>query len=71
MRAPTAWPCWRRPRVFLNAAAQQALGPGQAIDADSPALTLHAGLQQHSVRVAGVVAAGAPLTVMDIGAAQD
>ncbi len=57
--------------VFLNAAAQQALGLA-SIDADSPALTLHAGLQQHLVRVAGVVAAGgAPLTVMDIGAAQD
>lgn len=57
--------------VFLNAAAQQALGledtPEQA-----PQLLLQVGLQRLPVRVAGSVAAGgAPLAVMDIGAAQD
>ncbi len=53
--------------VFLNPAAQQALG----LDGTGT-LTLHAGLQRHAVRVAGLVAAGgAPLAVMDIGAAQD
>ncbi|WP_287926855.1 ABC transporter permease, partial [Diaphorobacter sp.] len=57
--------------VFLNPAAQQALGLG-AIDAHTPAITLQAGLAAHPVRVAGTVAAGgAPLAVMDIGAAQD
>ena len=57
--------------VFLNGAALQALGlpeqPGTA-----PALELQSGLQRLPVRVAGSVAAGgAPLAVMDIGAAQD
>jgi len=54
--------------VFLNAAARQALGL-----ADGPqTIVLQAGLQRQSVRVAGSVAApGAPLAVMDIGAAQD
>ncbi len=57
--------------VFLNAAALQALGlpsqPGTA-----PRLELQSGLQRVAVRVAGSVAAGgAPLAVMDIGAAQD
>ncbi|MDE2415584.1 MAG: FtsX-like permease family protein [Comamonadaceae bacterium] len=57
--------------VFLNPAAQQALGLG-AIDAHTPPLTLQAGLATHRVRVAGTVAAGGPpLAVMDIGAAQD
>ncbi len=57
--------------VFLNPAAQQALGLG-AIDAHTPPLTLQSGLATHSVRVAGTVAAGGPpLAVMDIGAAQD
>ena len=57
--------------LFLNAAALQALG--LAADAPSaPAITLHTGLQSLSVHVAGTVAAGgAPLAVMDIGAAQD
>jgi len=57
--------------LFLNAAALQALGLGLAADAPAP-ITLHTGLQSLSVRVAGTVAAGgAPLAVMDIGAAQD
>lgn len=57
--------------VFLNPAAQQALGL-LTITADTPPLTLRAGLATHSVRVAGTVAAnGPPLAVMDIGAAQD
>ncbi|WP_143218462.1 ABC transporter permease, partial [Acidovorax sp. T1m] len=62
--------------VFLNAAALQALG--LASDGSGAAtLLLHTGLQSststsHMVRVAGTVAAGgAPLAVMDIGAAQD
>jgi putative ABC transport system permease protein len=62
--------------VFLNAAALHALG--LASDGSGAAtLRLHAGLQtstsaSHTVRVAGTVAAGgAPLAVMDIGAAQD
>jgi putative ABC transport system permease protein len=51
--------------VFLNPAAQQALGR-------SGTLRLQQGLAQHTVRIAGTVAAGgAPLAVMDIGAAQD
>lgn len=50
--------------VFLNAAARQALG--------SATLRLQHGLQLKPVRVAGSVrATGAPLAVMDIGAAQD
>ncbi len=54
--------------VFLNAAALQALGLPQA----PTAIALQAGLQRHSVQVAGTVAApGGPLAVMDIGAAQD
>ena len=58
--------------VFLNAAALQALG--LAIDGSGPAqLQLQAGPHgSHTVRMAGTVAAGgAPLAVMDIGAAQD
>ena len=50
--------------VFLNAAAQNALG------ADS--VQLQSGLNMLAVRVAGSVAAGGgPLAVMDLGAAQD
>nr|WP_029414084.1 ABC transporter permease [Acidovorax radicis] len=61
--------------VFLNTAALQALGlpttPPTSAE-PSPQLLLQAGLQQWPVRVAGTVAAGgAPLAVMDIGAAQD
>ena len=63
--------------VFLNAAAQQALGlagadAGAGAGAATPSLALQSGLQTHTVQVAGTVAAGgAPLAVMDIGAAQD
>ncbi|WP_298208052.1 ABC transporter permease [Acidovorax sp.] len=60
--------------VFLNTAALQALGLPTAAPHALPRLTLHTGLQQQplSVQVAGTVAAGgAPLAVMDIGAAQD
>ncbi|MEB2348659.1 MAG: ABC transporter permease [Comamonadaceae bacterium] len=54
--------------VFLNARARQALGL-----ADGPqTITLQVGLRRVPVQVAGsVAAAGAPLAVMDIGAAQD
>ena len=60
--------------VFLNAAALQALG--LPVDASAPLpLRLQIGTQAgawHTVRVAGSIAAGgAPLAVMDIGAAQD
>ena len=57
--------------VFLNAAALQALG--LAGDGAGPApLRLQGPHGSHTVRVAGTVAAGgAPLAVMDIGAAQD
>ena len=88
--------------VFLNPAAQQALGisapntpdtdthrndnnsratpadgsappaPDSASSSAWPTLTLLSGLRRVQVRVAGAVAAGgAPLAVMDIGAAQD
>jgi putative ABC transport system permease protein len=50
--------------VFLNAAAQTALGAGS--------VQLQSGLNLLAVRVAGSVAAGGgPLAVMDLGAAQD
>ena len=50
--------------VFLNAAAQIALGAGS--------VQLQSGLNLLAVRVAGSVAAGGgPLAVMDLGAAQD
>ncbi len=50
--------------VFLNPAAREQLGSGP--------LQLQAGLQLRAVEVAGSVgAAGPPLAVMDIGAAQD
>ena len=57
--------------VFLNAAALQALGLSS--DGSGPApLRLQGPHGSHTVRVAGTVAAGgAPLAVMDIGAAQD
>ncbi|HVZ42907.1 MAG TPA: FtsX-like permease family protein [Ramlibacter sp.] len=49
--------------VFLNPAAQQQLGDR---------FSVQSGLQVHEVRAAGTVsAAGAPLAVMDIAAAQD
>ncbi|MBS0508329.1 MAG: FtsX-like permease family protein, partial [Proteobacteria bacterium] len=55
--------------VFLNAAAQQALGIGAG---RAQAITLHSGLATQQVTVAGTVAAGGPaLALMDIGAAQD
>ena len=51
--------------VFMNAAAQQALG-------NTATLQLQIGLGLRSVRVAGRVnAPGAPLLVMDVAAAQD
>ncbi|WP_332815673.1 ABC transporter permease [Ramlibacter sp.] len=50
--------------VFLNPAAREQLGSGP--------LQLQAGLQLRAVQIAGSVgAAGPPLAVMDIGAAQD
>ncbi|MFN3439346.1 MAG: FtsX-like permease family protein [Acidovorax sp.] len=59
--------------VFLNAAALQALGLSTQATAPWPRLSLQVGLQKTlAVQVAGTVAAGgAPLAVMDIGAAQD
>ena len=64
--------------VFLNTAAQQALGvsaPATQIQPNGsalPTLTLLSGLRRVQVQVAGSVAAGGvPLAVMDIGAAQD
>lgn len=58
--------------VFLNAAALQALGLPAIPTGPAPRLLLQAGLRQWTVHVAGTVAAGgAPLAVMDIGAAQD
>ena len=65
------WVLFAPATVFLNAAAMQALGvPSQPTQA--PLLLLQTGLQRVQVRVAGSVAApGAPLAVMDIGAAQD
>lgn len=58
--------------VYLNPAALQALGvPPEGIQ-PRPTLQLQAGLQTLTVQVAGTVSApGAPLAVMDIGAAQD
>ena len=56
--------------VFLNAAALQALGLAGESRAGA-AIVLTAGPRQHSLRLAGTVAAGgAPLAVMDIAAAQ-
>ena len=54
--------------VFLNAAAQRSLAMGPA----GGRLRLQSGMQLRDVTVAGTVrAGGAPLAVMDIGAAQD
>jgi putative ABC transport system permease protein len=53
--------------VFLNPAARQSL-----LRAQQAALQVQSGLQLHTVRVVGTVrAGGAPLLVMDIGAAQE
>ena len=58
--------------VFLNAAALQALGLSTARPSTAQPLVLQTGSQRLAVQVAGTVAApGAPLAVMDIGAAQD
>ncbi|MFM8610693.1 MAG: FtsX-like permease family protein [Burkholderiaceae bacterium] len=52
--------------VFLNAAARALLA------GDAPQLQVQAGLQLHTLAIAGGVGAGgAPLAVMDIAAAQD
>ena len=57
--------------VYLNAQARRALALPEA-PAAAPHITLRRGLEQFSVRVAGTASAGgAPLAVMDIGAAQD
>lgn len=80
--APRPWPGADRlavlapATVFLNPSALQALGlpaKGPAEGDPLPCATLQAGLQAPvTVQVAGAVAAsGAPLAVMDIGAAQD
>jgi putative ABC transport system permease protein len=56
--------------VFLNAAALQALGLGDQAAAGAR-LTMLAGQKEHSLRLAGTVAAGGgPVAVMDIAAAQ-
>ena len=56
---------------FLNAAAQALVAPAQAGTAQT-SLQLQSGLALKTVRVAGSVGAtGAPLVVMDLGAAQD
>ena len=76
--APRPWPGADRlvlfapATVFLNTAALQALGlPTEPADT-LPHITLQAGLQRLDVKVGGTVTAGgAPLAVMDIGAAQD
>ena len=58
--------------VFLNAAALQALGLSTSPAATPLPLVLQTGSLRLAVQVAGTVAApGAPLAVMDIGAAQD
>ncbi len=51
--------------VFLNAAARNAIGDG------ATQLRLRIGTQTRELRIAGQVAAGGALAVMDIGAAQD
>lgn len=54
--------------VFLNLGARRALGLAETMQT----ITLQAGLRRVPVRVAGsIVAAGPPLAIMDIGAAQD
>lgn len=58
--------------VYLNPAALQALGVPPEGSQPHPTLQLQTGLQTLAVQVAGTVSApGAPLAVMDIGAAQD
>ena len=58
--------------VYLNPAALQALGMPLEGAQPRPTLQLQTGLQTLTVQVAGTVSApGAPLAVMDIGAAQD
>jgi putative ABC transport system permease protein len=58
--------------VFLNPAAMAALVPGGLAGASGPSLQLQSALALRAVIVAGTVnAPGAPLAVMDIGAAQD
>ncbi len=58
--------------VYLNPAALQALGVPPEGSQPRPTLQLQIGLQTLAVQVAGTVSApGAPLAVMDIGAAQD
>ena len=65
------WALFAPATVFLNAAAMQALGVSSQ-PTQTPLLLLQTGLQRVQVRVAGSIAApGAPLAVMDIGAAQD
>ena len=55
--------------VFLNPAAQQALWPDRSAPAN---LRLQSGLTLHAVQIAGSVsAAGPPLAVLDIAAAQE
>lgn len=58
--------------VYLNPAALHALGVPPEGSQPRPTLQLQTGLQTLAVQVAGTVSApGAPLAVMDIGAAQD
>ena len=58
--------------VYLNPAALQALGVPPEGTQPRPTLQLQTGLQTLAVQAAGTVTApGAPLAVMDIGAAQD
>ncbi len=60
------------PPFYLNPAALQALGVPPEGSPAPPTLQLQTGLQALAVQVAGTVSApGAPLAVMDIGAAQD
>lgn len=58
--------------VYLNPAALQSLGVPPEGSQPRPTLQLQTGLRTLAVQVAGTVSApGAPLAVMDIGAAQD
>ncbi|WP_413893179.1 FtsX-like permease family protein [Candidatus Skiveiella danica] len=58
--------------VFLNPAAMAALAPGGLPGDGAPSLQLQSALALRAVSVGGSVnAGGAPLAVMDIGAAQD
>ncbi len=60
-------------QVFLNASARQKFAPpATTAGSGAPTITLQVGLQMQTLQVAGSVsAAGAPLAVMDIGAAQE